>query len=151
MSRNVELKIIDKRIGTEFPKPARSTAGSAGYDLRAMVKEDTVIHPGETVFIPSGIAVNMKDSSMAAVVLPRSGLGAKHGLVLGNLVGLIDSDYQGELVIAAWNRGQKDITVTPGERIAQLVFLPVIQAGFTEVDEFDKSERGEGGFGSTGV
>ena len=128
MARNVELKIIDKRIGTEFPKPARSTAGSAGYDLRAMVKEDTVIHPGETVFIPSGIAVNMKDSSMAAVVLPRSGLGAKHGLVLGNLVGLIDSDYQGELVIAA-----------------------VIQAGFTEVDEFDKSERGEGGFGSTGV
>ncbi|MDY6375504.1 MAG: dUTP diphosphatase, partial [Succinivibrionaceae bacterium] len=113
--------------------------------------EDTVIHPGETVFIPSGIAVNMKNPDMAAVVLPRSGLGAKHGLVLGNLVGLIDSDYQGELVIAAWNRGQKDITVTPGERIAQLVFLPVIQADFTEVDEFDKSERGEGGFGSTGV
>ena len=138
MARNVELKIIDKRIGTEFPKPARSTAGSAGYDLRAMVKEDTVIHPGETVFIPSGIAVNMKNPDMAAVVLPRSGLGAKHGLVLGNLVGLIDSDYQGELVIAA-------------ERIAQLVFLPVIQADFTEVDEFDKSERGEGGFGSTGV
>lgn len=107
MARNVELKIIDKRIGTEFPKPARSTEGSAGYDLRAMVKEDTVIHPGETVFIPSGIAVNMKNPDMAAVVLPRSGLGAKHGLVLGNLVGLIDSDYQGELVIAAWNRGRR--------------------------------------------
>ena len=123
MARNVELKIIDKRIGTEFPKPARSTEGSAGYDLRAMVKEDTVIHPGETVFIPSGIAVNMKNPDMAAVVLPRSGLGAKHGLVLGNLVGLIDSDYQGELVIAAWNRGQKDITVTPGERIALRLFV----------------------------
>lgn len=151
MKTPVELKLLDSRIGSEFPLPAYATPGSAGMDLRAMIDTTMVIEPGETVLIPTGIAVHVADPSLAAVILPRSGLGHKHGIVLGNLVGLIDSDYQGPLMVSCWNRSDKAYTIEIGDRLAQLVFVPVVQAQFTLVDEFDTSERGEGGFGHSGT
>ncbi|MBI2382401.1 MAG: dUTP diphosphatase [Gammaproteobacteria bacterium] len=147
----IQLKILNDLIGTRFPLPAYATDGSAGMDLRACMNEAMVLEPGQTRLIPTGIAIHIADPGLAAVILPRSGLGHKHGIVLGNLVGLIDSDYQGELMVSCWNRGQSTFTVEPGERIAQLVFLPVVQASFELVDEFeDDSLRGEGGFGHSG-
>ena len=146
----LQAKILDPRIGTEFPLPQYATPGSAGLDLRAMLQEDIVIKPGETVLIPTGLSVYIGDPGLAALILPRSGLGHKHGIVLGNLVGLIDSDYQGELMVSCWNRGQTAFTITVGERIAQLVLVPVVQAHFDIVETFDESQRGAGGFGHSG-
>ena len=146
----VQIKILDPRLGTEFPLPDYATAGSAGMDLRACVDEVLTVAPGETRLIPTGFAMHMEESEMAAVILPRSGLGHKHGIVLGNLVGLIDSDYQGQVFVSCWNRSQDDFKVEPGARIAQLVFLPVVQAQWQVVDEFETSDRGGGGFGHTG-
>lgn len=146
----VQLKIIDPRLGNEIPLPEHATDGSAGMDLRACVEEDTVISPGQTLLIPTGFAMHISDPGMAAVILPRSGLGHKHGLVLGNLVGLIDSDYQGQVYVSCWNRSDKAFEVSPGMRIAQLVFVPVVMADFEVVDSFEASERGAGGFGHTG-
>ena len=148
--KNVQLKILDSRLGRDIPLPARATDGSAGMDLRACIAEPMVIRPGETQLIPTGFAMHIEDPAMAAVILPRSGLGHKHGLVLGNLVGLIDSDYQGQVFISCWNRSQGDFEIEPGMRIAQLVFVPVITAGFEVVEEFEESRRGAGGFGHTG-
>ncbi len=148
--KNIDLKILDSRIGTEFPLPAYATEGSAGLDLRALLNESLTIHPGETHLIPTGISIHIGDSNLAATILPRSGLGHKNGIVLGNLVGLIDSDYQGPLMISMWNRGQESFTINIGDRIAQLVFLPIVQAQFTVVNDFDQTERGEGGFGHSG-
>ena len=149
-ARRVELKILDSRLGTEFPLPARATAGSAGVDLRACLREPLELAPGACDLIPSGLALHIADPALAALVLPRSGLGHKHGIVLGNLVGLIDSDYQGEILISCWNRGQSSFRIEPGERIAQLVIVPVVQAEFEVVEGFGASERGAGGFGHTG-
>ena len=149
--KKVELKILDARIGGEFPLPHYATEGSAGMDLRACIDEPLELKPGQTELIPSGIAIHMQDAKMAATLLPRSGLGHKHGVVLGNLVGLIDSDYQGQVFVSCWTRGDTTFTIEPGERIAQMVFVPVIQAAFEVVDEFDASERGAGGFGHTGT
>lgn len=146
----IELKILDPRVGTDFPLPAYATPGSAGLDLRACLDAPLELAPGETKLLPTGIAIHIGDPGLCATILPRSGLGHKHGIVLGNLVGLIDSDYQGQLMVSCWNRGTELFTVQPGERIAQLMILPVVQAQFTLVDEFDQSERGEGGFGSSG-
>jgi dUTP pyrophosphatase len=146
----IELKILDPRVGREFPLPEYATDGSAGLDLRACIDDELSIAPGQTELIPTGIAIHIGDPTLAAVILPRSGLGHKHGIVLGNLVGLIDSDYQGQLFISTWNRGQQSFQLRPGERLAQLVFVPVVQAGFEIVDEFDQSDRGEGGFGHSG-
>ncbi|WP_107851200.1 dUTP diphosphatase [Oceanimonas marisflavi] len=146
----IELKILDPRVGTEFPLPAYATPGSAGLDLRACLDEPLTLAPGDTQLLPTGLAIHIQDPGLCATILPRSGLGHKHGIVLGNLVGLIDSDYQGQLMVSCWNRGKDSFTIAPGERIAQLVILPVVQAQFTLVDEFDQSERGEGGFGSSG-
>ncbi len=146
----VKVKLLDPRIGKEFPLPQHATPGSAGMDLRACLKEPLVLKPGDTALIPSGIAIHIDDPGYAAVLLPRSGLGHKHGIVLGNLVGLIDSDYQGEVLVSCWNRGKQDFTVNPGERIAQLVILPVVQAQFEVVSEFEESKRGAGGFGHSG-
>lgn len=146
----VEYRILDPRIGAEFPMPAYATPGSAGMDLRACLDTPLALAPGDTQLIPTGIAIHMGDTGMAAVILPRSGLGHKHGIVLGNLVGLIDSDYQGQLMVSCWNRGQSSFTIEPGERIAQLVFVPVLQPDMVQVESFDASERGEGGFGSSG-
>ncbi|HEU5397922.1 MAG TPA: dUTP diphosphatase [Gammaproteobacteria bacterium] len=146
----VKVKILDARIGKEFPLPQHATPGSAGMDLRACLKEPLVLAPGETALIPSGIAIHLEDPAYAAVLLPRSGLGHKHGIVLGNLVGLIDSDYQGEVKVSCWNRGKESFTVQPGERIAQMVILPVVQAQFEVVSEFEESSRGAGGFGHSG-
>ncbi|ARD20709.1 MULTISPECIES: dUTP diphosphatase [Shewanella] len=151
MKTPVELKLLDSRIGSEFPLPNYATPGSAGMDLRAMIDTTMVIEPGKTVLIPTGIAVHVADPSLAAVILPRSGLGHKHGIVLGNLVGLIDSDYQGPLMVSCWNRSDEPFTLEIGDRLAQLVFVPVVQAQFTLVDEFDTSDRGEGGFGHSGT
>ncbi|MBW3515822.1 dUTP diphosphatase [Shewanella sp. NKUCC01_JLK] len=151
MKTPIELKILDSRIGSEFPLPAYATAGSAGMDLRAMIDTALTIAPGETVLIPTGIAIHVADPGLAAVILPRSGLGHKHGIVLGNLVGLIDSDYQGPLMVSCWNRGDSPFTLEIGDRLAQLVFVPVVQAQFKLVDEFDSSDRGEGGFGHSGT
>ena len=148
--QRVQLRILDPRIGRDFPLPQYATEGSAGVDLRAMVEGPIEIRPGETQLIPSGIAVYLADPGYAAIVLPRSGLGHKHGIVLGNLVGLIDSDYQGQLFVSCWNRGQTAFTINPGERIAQLVVVPVAQVQFEVVDEFLATQRGEGGFGSSG-
>ena len=148
MSLQVELKILDDRIKEAMP--AYATPGSAGLDLRACLDEAITIQPGETSLIPTGMAIHLADPSYAAMILPRSGLGHKHGIVLGNLVGLIDSDYQGQLFVSCWNRGQTAFVMNPMERMAQLVIVPVIQANFKLVDEFDASQRGEGGFGSTG-
>ena len=148
--KKIQLKILDKRLGEEIPLPHYATDGSAGIDLRACLDEALVLEPGETRLIPTGMAIHMEDPQMAAVILPRSGLGHKHGIVLGNLVGLIDSDYQGQVFVSCWNRGQQPFTIEVAERIAQMVFVPVVQAGFEIVDEFVESERGEGGFGHSG-
>ncbi|PKO24637.1 MAG: dUTP diphosphatase [Betaproteobacteria bacterium HGW-Betaproteobacteria-8] len=148
MNLNVELKILDDRLHNMMP--AYATPGSAGLDLRACIEHTQTLHPGETTLIPTGMAIHLADPNYAAMILPRSGLGHKHGIVLGNLVGLIDSDYQGQLLVSCWNRGRESFILNPLERIAQLVIVPVIQANFNIVDEFAASERGEGGFGSTG-
>ena len=148
--QKVELKILDKRIGAEFPLPRYTTHGSAGMDLYACLDEHLHIGPGEAHLIPSGIAIHIGEAGLAAVLLPRSGLGHKHGIVLGNLVGLIDSDYQGQIFVSLWNRSQLPFTLMPLERMAQLVIVPVMQAQFNIVEEFPLSERGGGGFGSTG-
>ncbi|HAB92047.1 MAG TPA: dUTP diphosphatase [Pseudomonas sp.] len=148
--RRIQAQILDSRLGTEFPLPEYATKGSAGLDLRAMLNEDLQIEPGQTVLIPTGLAIYIEDPSLAAMILPRSGLGHKHGIVLGNLVGLIDSDYQGQLQISCWNRGSSSFTITPGDRIAQLVLVPVIQAQLDITDNFMESERAAGGFGHTG-
>lgn len=146
----VQIKYIDPRIGNEFPSPGYATSGSAGIDLVACLDQKLVLQPGDTELIPSGIAIYMGDPNLAATILPRSGMGHKRGLVLGNLVGLIDSDYQGQIFISVWNRGKQSQTIEPGTRIAQLVFLPVVQPQFEAVSEFVASVRGEGGFGHTG-
>ena len=146
----IDLKIIDSRIGDTFEMPDYQTTGSAGIDLLACIDEPLTIEPGQTELIPSGIAVYIRDPSLAAVLLPRSGLGHKKGLVLGNLVGLIDSDYQGQVFISCWNRGKENCLIEPGMRLAQMVFLPVEQVNFNLVNSFDESDRGEGGFGHTG-
>ncbi|HET9190528.1 MAG TPA: dUTP diphosphatase [Rudaea sp.] len=147
----VELKILDPRVGTEIPLPAPATAGSAGMDLRAALDAPLTLVPGESALIPTGIAIHVGDPDYCAVILPRSGLGHKHGIVLGNLTGLIDADYQGPLMISCWNRAHAPYTIAPGERIAQLVFLPVARAQFRVVEEFAASQRGAGGFGHTGT
>jgi dUTP pyrophosphatase len=150
MSR-IQLRILDPRLGKDFPLPDYATAGSAGVDLRACVDAPLTILPGQTVLVPTGMAIHIDDPGLAAVILPRSGLGHKHGIVLGNLVGLIDSDYQGQLMVSCWNRGNDAFELEPGTRLAQMVFVPVVQVGFEVVDEFHASRRGEGGFGHTGV
>ena len=150
MKKTIDLKIIDPRIGDDFNLPEYQTDGSAGVHLQACIDQTVSIQPGDTELIPSGIAIHIKDPSLAAVLLPRSGLGHKKGLVLGNLVGLIDSDYQGQVFISYWNRGSKHIDIEPGMRIAQMVFLPVEQVNFNVVEDFNESERGSGGFGHTG-
>jgi len=147
---DVELKILDARVGAEFPLPAPATPGSAGMDLRALLDAPLTLAPGASALLPTGIAIHIGDPGYCAVILPRSGLGHKHGIVLGNLVGLIDADYQGPLMISCWNRAQTAYTIAPGERIAQLVFLPVARAAFRVVQEFASSQRGSGGFGHTG-
>ncbi|NPA71322.1 MAG: dUTP diphosphatase [Gammaproteobacteria bacterium] len=147
----VQYKILDKRLGNEIDMPHYGTPGSAGLDLRACLDKETTIEPGETLLIPTGMAIHIEDAGYAAMLLPRSGLGHKHGIVLGNLVGLIDSDYQGPLMVSCWNRGKTAYTVEVGERIAQMVIVPVLQPTFTQVAEFgDATERGTNGFGSTG-
>jgi len=146
----IKLKILDSRIGGEFPLPAYATDGSAGMDLRACVEQKITVSPSQTILIPTGISIFIADQSLAAVILPRSGLGHKHGIVLGNLVGLIDSDYQGPLMVSLWNRSSEPFEVNAGDRIAQLVFVPVVQADFEIVDAFESSVRGDGGFGHTG-
>jgi len=148
--RRIELKILDPRIGDTIPLPHYATGGSAGLDMRACIDEPLTVQPGETTLIPTGLAIHIDDASLAAVLLPRSGLGHKHGLVLGNLTGLIDSDYQGQVFISCWNRGVKSYNVQPGERIAQMVFVAVEQVEFNVVDEFGDSDRGSGGFGHSG-
>lgn len=147
---NIKLKILDSRIGKEIPLPEYATTGSAGLDLRACIESSLEVKPGETHLVPTGMAIHIEDASMAAVILPRSGLGHKHGIVLGNLTGLIDSDYQGQLFVSVWNRGKDTFTLNEGDRMAQLVFVPVVQAQFDVVESFDESERAEGGFGHTG-
>lgn len=149
-STAIKLKILDERIGKEFPLPRYETADAAGIDLRACLQETLVIQPGETHLIPTGISIYIGNPHMAAIILPRSGLGHKHGLVLGNLVGLIDADYQGPLMVSCWNRSQTAYTMTPGDRIAQLVFMPIVRTHFELVDAFDVTQRGEGGFGHSG-
>ncbi len=146
----IDLKVLDKRIGDTFDMPDYQTSGSAGIDLLACLYEPLTIQPGDTELIPSGIAVYIRDPSLAAVLLPRSGLGHKKGLVLGNLVGLIDSDYQGQVFISCWNRGKESCVIEPGMRLAQMVFLPIQQVNFNLVESFEESDRGEGGFGHTG-
>jgi dUTP pyrophosphatase len=148
--KKIELKILDSRIGHDIPLPEYATEGSAGLDLRACLNETVELMPGETLLIPTGLAIHICDKHLAAVILPRSGLGHKHGIVLGNLVGLIDSDYQGQLFVSCWNRGRSAFTINVGERIAQMVFVPVVQVALERVDEFTESNRGEGGFGHTG-
>lgn len=150
MSR-LQVKVLDARLGREFDLPQRATAGSAGLDLRAMVEAPTTLAPGDCELLPTGLSIYIADPNLAGMILPRSGLGHKHGIVLGNLVGLIDSDYQGPLMVSCWNRGTRDFTVEPGERIAQFVLVPVVAAEMEVVDEFDASDRGVGGFGSTGT
>jgi dUTP pyrophosphatase len=149
--RSIQLKIVNPRIGADIALPAYATDGSAGIDLRACVEQAITLAPGGTALIPTGIALHISDPQLAAVILPRSGLGHRHGIVLGNLVGLIDSDYQGEILISCWNRGRESFTIRPGDRVAQLVFVPVVRAKFEVVAEFEASERGAGGFGHTGV
>ncbi len=148
--KTLKTRILDKRLGTEFPLPAYATEGSAGIDLRALVAEALTLEPGQTTLLPTGMAIHIEDPSLAAMILPRSGLGHKHGIVLGNLVGLIDSDYQGQLMVSCWNRGNITFTINPGERIAQLILVPVVQAELEIVDSFEESDRGAGGFGHTG-
>ena len=148
--RKIQLRILDPRLGSEFPLPHYATDGAAGLDMRACVEEPLEIAPGATRLIPTGMAINLEDPGLAAMLLPRSGLGHKHGIVLGNLVGLIDSDYQGQVFVSCWNRGSEYFTISPGERIAQMVIVPVLHAEFELVDSFVSSQRGEGGFGHTG-
>ena len=150
MNREIQLKIVDSRLGDEFPLPDYATEGAAGMDLRAMLNTPLELAPGATHLIPTGMAIHIQDPHLAAVILPRSGLGHKHGIVLGNLVGLIDSDYQGQLFVSCWNRGRQPFRIEVGERIAQLIILPVVRASFEVVDEFSESDRGEGGFGHSG-
>ncbi|RPE00976.1 dUTP diphosphatase [Candidatus Pantoea deserta] len=150
MMKKIDVKILDARVGAEFPLPTYATTGSAGLDLRACLDSALEITPGMTTLVPTGLAIHIGDPGLAAVILPRSGLGHKHGIVLGNLVGLIDSDYQGQLMVSVWNRGQQSFTLQPGDRLAQLVFVPVVQAEFNLVEDFDASARGEGGFGHSG-
>jgi dUTP pyrophosphatase len=149
--RSIELKILDPRVGDSIPLPHYATDGSAGLDMRACIDAALTVSPGETVLVPTGLAIHISDADLAAVLLPRSGLGHKHGLVLGNLTGLIDSDYQGQVYISCWNRGSKSYEVKPGEHIAQMVFVPVEQVEFNVVKEFDDSDRGDGGFGHSGT
>ena len=146
----LQVKILDARIGREYPLPHYATPGSAGLDLRACLDAPVTLAPGQAQLVPTGIAIHLEDPGLAAVLLPRSGLGHKHGIVLGNLVGLIDSDYQGQVMVSCWNRGQSTFTVEPGERIAQMVIVPVVQVEFDVVEEFTESDRGAGGFGSSG-
>jgi len=148
--QKIQLKILDPRIGNEIALPEYATAGSAGMDLRAALEKTTIIKPGETLLIPTGLSIYVEDPNMTAVILPRSGLGHKHGIVLGNLVGLIDSDYQGQLFISCWNRGDENFTIEVGDRIAQLVIVPVIQVDFEVVENFESTHRGAGGFGHSG-
>ena len=148
--RKVSLKVLDPRIGGQWPLPAYATAGSAGLDLRACLDEPLALAPGATELLPTGLAIHIADPGLAAVLLPRSGLGHRHGVVLGNLVGLIDSDYQGQVMVSCWNRGSLSFTIEPGERVAQMVFVPVERVAFDIVDGFEESERGEGGFGHSG-
>jgi dUTP pyrophosphatase len=148
--RSLKVKVLDARIGKEFPLPRYATAGSAGLDLRACLDKPLELAPGRAELLPTGLAIHVDDPGLAAIVLPRSGLGHKHGIVLGNLVGLIDSDYQGQLMVSCWNRGQEPYTVQPGERIAQLVIVPVVQVNLEVVEEFTVSARGGGGFGHSG-
>ena len=148
--QKIQLRILDPRLGNEFPLPHYATDGSAGMDMRACLDGPLELGPGDTHLIPTGLAIHVADTGLAAVLLPRSGLGHKHGVVLGNLVGLIDSDYQGQVFVSCWNRGKNSFTVEPGERIAQMVIVPVVRAEFEIVDDFDTSERGAGGFGHTG-
>lgn len=150
MSQAIQVKILDPRVGDSIPLPSYATHGSAGMDLRVCIDAPLQVASQETVLLPTGIAIYIADPALAAVILPRSGLGHKHGIVLGNLVGLIDSDYQGELKISCWNRGNDHFTINPGERIAQLVFVPVIQTQWSIVDKFSLTDRGDGGFGSSG-
>lgn len=150
MTKQIDVKILDARIGAEFPLPAYATDGSAGMDLRACIDQTMVIEPGQTVLVPTGLAIYIADPALCATILPRSGMGHKHGIVLGNLVGLIDSDYQGPLMVSVWNRGHESFTMQPGDRIAQLVFLPVVQASFNIVSDFTATDRGAGGFGHSG-
>lgn len=149
--KNLQVRILDDRIGKQIAFPEYATEGSAGLDLRACLDKPLTLQPGDTQLLRTGLSINIADPSLAAMILPRSGLGHKHGIVLGNLVGLIDSDYQGELMVSCWNRGSTAFTVEVGERIAQLILVPVVQADFEVVTEFDASLRGEGGFGSTGI
>lgn len=149
--QDIQIKLIDPRLGNEFPLPEYATDGSAGMDLRACLDKTLILKPGDASLIPAGFAMHIADPGLAAMLLPRSGLGHKQGLVLGNLVGLIDSDYQGQVMVSCWNRGRDAVTVSPGDRIAQMVIVPVVQAAFDVVDEFDASVRGAGGFGHTGV
>lgn len=149
--KKIQLKLLDDRLGQSIPLPDYATSGSAGLDLRACIDGPLVLEPGDTQLIPTGMAIHIADASLAAVILPRSGLGHKHGIVLGNLVGLIDSDYQGQLFVSCWNRGKTSFTIEVGDRIAQMVFVPVAQVMFERVDSFDDSHRGEGGFGHTGT
>lgn len=146
----LQYRLLDARLGDQFPLPAYATDGSAGLDLRAMVEAPLTLNPGDTELLPTGLSIHIGDAGYAGMILPRSGLGHKHGIVLGNLVGLIDSDYQGQLMVSCWNRGNRAFTIEPGERIAQLVIVPVMQVSLTQVDEFDDSARGEGGFGHSG-
>lgn len=149
--QTIELKILDPRVGDSIPLPHYATDGSAGLDMRAVIDETLTVEPGQTELVPTGLAIHIGDPSLAAVLLPRSGLGHKHGLVLGNLTGLIDSDYQGQVFISCWNRGTKPYSIEPGERIAQMVFVPVEQVRFKVVDDFEDSDRGAGGFGHSGT
>jgi dUTP pyrophosphatase len=151
MSQAIELRILDPRIGGEFALPDYATAASAGIDLRAMPERSMELAPGETQLLATGIAIHISDPNLCAVIVPRSGLGHRHGIVLGNLVGLIDADYQGPLMVSCWNRGATPFTINPGDRIAQLVFVPIVRAQFSIVTAFAQSERGAGGFGHTGV
>jgi len=150
MRRKIQLKILDDNLGTRFPLPQHATEGSAGVDMRACIDDPLTVEPGKTELIPTGLAIHVEDPGLAAVLLPRSGLGHKHGIVLGNLVGLIDSDYQGQVYVSCWNRSAQPFVVEPGERIAQMVIVPVVQMDFEVVEEFDRSERGAGGFGHSG-
>jgi len=149
--RSIDLKILDPRVGDTIPLPHYATDGSAGLDMRAVIDEALTVEPGDTVLVPTGLAIHVADPALAAVLLPRSGLGHKHGLVLGNLTGLIDSDYQGQVFISCWNRGSKSYEIQPGERIAQMVFVPIEQVQFKVVEDFDNSERGTAGFGHSGT
>ncbi len=149
--RSIDIKILDPRVGDSIPMPDYATDGSAALDMRAVIDDAITVEPGATVLIPTGVAIHIGNPSLAAVLLPRSGLGHKHGLVLGNLTGLIDSDYQGQIFISCWNRGSKSYEVQPGERIAQMLFVPIAQVQFNVVEDFDESERGAGGFGHSGT